>query len=431
MSFEKPREIASRVLLQRERGKDYVEDLLERALGRAKPADRGLLQELVYGVVRWQATLDWLIARKTSGRTQKAGLQILLRLGLYQMFWLSRIPDHAAVNETVEMAKRMGFGAQSGFVNAVLRGYLRERDETERLLQDLKQSDPALGHSHPKWLCERWERRIGRDSLFRLLEWNNIPPLTYARVNTLRADPNQLCEQWAREKVEVKLLPIEWAAAALVYELQSFPPLATLPSFHGGLFYVQDPSTLLAVTELDPQPGESILDYCAAPGGKTTCIAERMKNHGTIVAHDTFAERIQLIEENCARLGVTCVKTALPSTLDSRPPTLFDRILIDAPCSNTGVMRRRVDLRWRIQEAELARLRAAQLRLLGDALPRLKPGGTLVYSTCSLEPEENGEVVREFLHQYPAMKLEQERALTPWEHSVDGAYVARMARAPQ
>lgn len=431
MSFEKPREIASRVLLQRERGKDYVEDLLERALGRAKPADRGLLQELVYGVVRWQATLDWLIARKTSGRTQKAGLQILLRLGLYQMFWLSRIPDHAAVNETVEMAKRMGFGAQSGFVNAVLRGYLRERDETERLLQDLKQSDPALGHSHPKWLCERWERRIGRDSLFRLLEWNNIPPLTYARVNTLRADPNQLREQWAREKVEVKLLPIEWAAAALVYELQSFPPLATLPSFHGGLFYVQDPSTLLAVTELDPQPGESILDYCAAPGGKTTCIAERMKNHGTIVAHDTFAERIQLIEENCARLGVTCVKTALPSTLDSRPPTLFDRILIDAPCSNTGVMRRRVDLRWRIQEAELARLRAAQLRLLGDALPRLKPGGTLVYSTCSLEPEENGEVVREFLHQYPAMKLEQERALTPWEHSVDGAYVARMARAPQ
>ena len=292
MSFEKPREIASHVLLQREKGEDYVETLLDAAIARAKPADRGLLQELVYGAVRWQTTLDWLIARKTSGRTQKAGLQILLRLGLHQMFWLSRIPDHAAVNETVEIAKRMGFGVQSGFVNAVLRGYLREREKTERLLQELKQTDPALGYSHPKWLCDRWEQRLGRENLLRLLEWNNIPPLTYARVNTLRAEPDQLREQWAREKVEVKLLPVEWAAEALVYELQSFPPLATLSSFSSGLFYVQDPSTLLAVAELDAKPGEVILDYCAAPGGKTTYIAQQMKNQGTIVAHDTSPGRI-------------------------------------------------------------------------------------------------------------------------------------------
>ena len=429
MSFEKPREIASHVLLQRENGKEYVENLLEPALGCAKPADRGLLQELVYGVVRWQATLDWLIARKTSGRTQKAGLQILLRLGLYQMFWLSRIPDHAAVNETVEIAKRMGFGAQAGFVNAVLRSYLREREGTERLLQDLKQTDLALGHSHPKWLCDRWEKRLGQNAVSSLLEWNNTPPLIYARVNTLRADPNQLREQWTREKVEEKLLPIEWAAGTLVFELQSFPPLATLPSFNGGLFYVQDPSTLLAVAELNPQPGESILDYCAAPGGKTTYIAERMKNQGNLVAHDTSSDRIKLIEANCSRLGVTCVKTTLPSTLNSQPPTNFDRILIDAPCSNTGVMRRRVDLRWRIRETELARLRAAQLQLLRDALPHLKPGGTLVYSTCSLEPEENSEVVHEFLKQHPTMQLERERTVTPWEQNVDGAYVARMSHA--
>jgi 16S rRNA (cytosine967-C5)-methyltransferase len=431
VSFEKPREIASRVLLQRENGKDYVESLLDAVMGCAKPADRGLLQELVYGVVRWQASLDWLIARKTSGRTQKAGLQVLLRLGLYQMFWLSRIPDHAAVNETVEIAKRVGFGAQSGFVNAVLRGYLREREPTERLLQELKQTDPALGYSHPKWLCDRWEKRLGRENFLRLLEWNNTPPPTYARVNTLRADPNQLREQWAREKVEVKLAPIEWAADTLVYELQSFPPLATLPSFNSGLFYVQDPSTLLAVAELDAKAGEMILDYCAAPGGKATYIAEQMKNQGTIVAHDTSPERIKLIEENCARLGVTCVKTALPSTLDSRASTDFDRILIDAPCSNTGVMRRRVDLRWRIRETELARLCAAQLKLLGEAVPRLKPGGTLVYSTCSLEPEENSEVVREFLSEHPVVHLQHERTLTPWENNVDGAYVARMVRAQQ
>jgi len=427
---EKPREIACRLLQQRAAGESFVENLLEAALAgsRLSAADRGLLQELVYGVVRWESTLDWLIAAKTSGRTQKPGLQILLRLGLYQMFWLSRIPDHAAVNETVEIAKCRGLGAQSGFVNAVLRGYLRERQQTEQLLHELKQSDPALGYSHPKWLCERWENNFGRDNLLRLLEWNNTPPATYARVNTLRADAGKLREQWAREKVEAKLVPAEWAGDALVYELQSFPPLSTLPSFREGMFYVQDPSTLLAVAELDPKPGEVILDYCSAPGGKTTCIADLMRNQGTVIAHDISSDRLKLLEENCARLGATCVRPALPSTLDSRSSTHYDRILIDAPCSNTGVMRRRVDLRWRIREQEITRLRTTQLQLLRDAVPRLKPGGTLVYSTCSLEPEENNEVVRAFLAENSALRLDRERALTPWKNNVDGAYVARLVR---
>lgn len=430
MSIENPREIALRLLLAREAGEDFIEHLLDGALAqtRLSAADRGLLQELVYGVVRWQAPLDWLIARKTPGRSQKPALQILLRLALYQMFWLSRIPDHAAVNETVELAKRSGFGPQAGFVNAVLRGYLREREPTERALADLKQTDPALGYSHPQWLWERWEKGIDRESLLRLLEWNNTPPLTFARVNTLRADANRLREQWAREKVEAKLLPIDWSGETLIYELQSHPPLATLPSFTSGMFYVQDPSTLLAVAELDPQPSETVLDYCAAPGGKTTYIAQRMKNSGRIIAHDTSSDRLALVEQNCSRLGATCVHTALPSTLNSQLSTLCDRILIDAPCSNTGVMRRRVDLRWRIREQEIARLRATQLQLLRDAVTRLKPGGILVYSTCSLEPDENSEVVSEFLKENPAMHLQTERVLTPWEHHVDGAYVARLVR---
>ena len=430
MRFEKPREIAARLLRQRESGPDFIEDLLDHALARSQlgAADRGLLQELVYGAVRWQATLDWLIARKTAGRTQRPELQILLRLALYQMFWLSRIPDHAAVNETVEIAKRSGFGAQAGFVNAVLRGYLREREPTERALRELKQTDPALGHSHPAWLCARWEKNFGRDHLLRLLEWNNTPPATFARVNTLRTDANQLREQWAREHVEAKLIPVEWAGDTLVYELQSFPPLATLPSFTEGKFYVQDPGTLLAVAELDPQPGETVLDLCAAPGGKTTCIAERMKNQGSIIAHDVTSDRLKLVEENCARLGVTCVNAVLPSTINHQLSTPCDRILLDAPCSNTGVMRRRVDLRWRIREAEISRLRTTQLQLLREAAPRLKPGGTLVYSTCSLEPEENSEVAREFLQENPMMHLQRERVLTPWKDSVDGAYVARFTR---
>ena len=419
-----------RLLLQREAGRDFIEHLLEAALAHTRMAaeDRGLLQELVYGVVRRQATLDWIIARKTDGRGQKPTLQILLRLALYQMFWLSRIPDYAAVNETVELARREGFSTQAGFVNAVLRNCLRERETLERALADLKQTDPALGHSHPKWLCDRWTQRLGPDNTARLLEWNNTAPSTFARVNLLRAQPDQLREQWARERVEAKLVVVDWAQDALVFELKSFPPLATLPSFMNGQFYIQDPSTLLAVTELDPQPGETILDLCAAPGGKTIFMAERMKNQGRIVAHDTAPERLKLVEENCARLGVTCVQPVLPSSLDPSPSALFDRILIDAPCSNTGVMRRRVDLRWLIRDKEITRLRTTQLQLLHESVPRLKPGGVLAYSTCSLEPEENSELIREFLTAQPTMRLERERVLTPWQDGMDGAYVARLVK---
>jgi len=426
---EKPREIAW-LILQRGTGGDFVETRLEAALvqTRLSPADRHLCQELAYGIVRWQATLDWLIARKTNARAQKPALQNLLRLGLYQIFWLDRIPNHAAVHETVELAKQEGFHAQAGFINALLRGYLREADATRRLLADLKTQQPHLGYSHPEWLAARWQNRWGTDRAAQLMEWNNTPPKTFARVNTLKAEPGKLLAQWRDEGVDYDFVRRDWLEENLVFELKSHPPLSRLPSFQQGLFYVQDPSTLLAVRELDPQPGECVLDLCAAPGGKLTAIAQLMRNEGRLLAHDTAPERLKLVEQNCVRLGVTCVQTLLPSTLNPQPATLSDRILIDAPCSNTGVMRRRVDLRWRIRPEELGRLRVTQLELLRQAAALLKPGGTLVYSTCSLEPEENGDVVSEFLGQHPDFKLERTRELLPFVEGVDGTYVARLAR---
>src|SRR6266545_8121457 len=194
MSVQNPREIVARVLHRRRARSEYTEHLLETALAGApvSTADRGLCQEIVYGVVRWQVTLDWLIARKTQGRTQKPGLQDLLRLGLYQIFWLDRIPAHAAVNETVEMAKRAGYGPQAGFVNAVLRGYLREVEATKNLLAELKATQPALGYSHPEWLVARWRKRWGDERTRQLLEWNNTPPKTFARVNTLKTKAGKL-----------------------------------------------------------------------------------------------------------------------------------------------------------------------------------------------------------------------------------------------
>lgn len=429
LSEEKPRQIAARVLLQRQKATDYVEDLLESALQeqRLSSPDRGLCQALVYGVVRWQLTLDWLISRKTEGRTQKDALRVLLQLGLFQMFWLDRIPNHAAVHATVELVKQFGLAPQAGFVNAVLRGYARERDETRKLLRELKSTQPALAASHPDWLYERWRSRWDPGRAALLMEWNNSVPPTYARVNRLKTDPARLAARWDGEAVKFTATKWDWTGDEEVFRLDFHPPLSTLKSFHEGLFYVQDPSTLLAPRILDARPAESVLDLCAAPGGKTAYIAQLMENRGRITAQDRDPSRLDLIRENCARLGVTCAEASVaPSGVLAAPAKRFDRVLVDAPCSNTGVMGRRVELRWRVRPEEIERLRAAQLDLLRQAAPRVRPGGVLVYSTCSLEPEENRQVIEQFLAENSAFKLETERELLPFADRVDGAYVARL-----
>jgi 16S rRNA (cytosine967-C5)-methyltransferase len=412
-----------RVLRQRGPSGDYVEKLLERELARQalSPLDRALCQELVYGLVRWQSALDWLIERKTGGRAQNASLRALLRLGLYQLFWLQRIPDHAAVHETVELAKQLGFGPQAGFLNAVLRGYIRERAQTQVLLESLKKTDAAAGYSHPAWLVERWQARWGVEQTAQLLAWNNRPPPTFGRLNTLKTDASRLAARWREEGVEFEERQYDWTGPGMVFELRRHPPLAALGSFQDGWFYVQDPGTLLAGRQLDPHPGETVLDLCAAPGGKTTHLAQLMGNRGRIAARDNQPERLERLAENCKRLGATCVEI-------SAAPGPFDRILVDAPCSNTGVLRRRIDARWRVQPGELARLSQTQSALLTQAALELKPGGTLVYSTCSLEPEENEQVVRRFLDEHPSLKLENERLLLPFVEGVDGAYVATLRR---
>jgi 16S rRNA (cytosine967-C5)-methyltransferase len=428
---EKPRQIAVRVLRRHAGGAGWLENLLEAELAQAAlaPPDRALVQELCFGVVRWQVALDWLITRKTAGRTQNMVLQILLRLGLYQLFWLDRIPDHAAVHETVQMARESGFGPKAGFVNALLRGCLRERESLERELAALKDREPHLGCSHPQWLCSRWEQRWGREKLRALLDWNNLPPSVFIRVNTLKTTAGKLAQQFETERVLFTPRAFDWAPPDSVFELRSHPSLSSLPSFQQGFFYVQDPSTLLAVHALNPHPGETVLDLCAAPGGKTTFIAQLMRNEGLVWARDADQERLKLLRENCDRLGVTCMKIGeVGGSPNSETVGRLDRILIDAPCSNTGVMRRRVDLRWRIQPAEIERLSRVQLELLGQAAVLLKPGGILVYSTCSLEPEENSVVVQEFLAGRKEFRLESERALIPFADAVDGAYVARLRR---
>jgi 16S rRNA (cytosine967-C5)-methyltransferase len=430
LNSEKPREIACRALLRREATHQFVEDLVEQALARAslRPVDRRLVQELAYGVARWQRTLDWLIDRKTDHRSQSRAVQTLLRLGLYQLFWLDRVPDHAVVSETVQAAKQHASAREAGFVNAILRAYTRERTQTTDLLSQLKSENPAVGTSHPDWIVKRWALRYGVEASGRLLDWNNTPARVFARINTLRAPREVTLQQWHSEGITSHSFSAPWLQEAGVFELESISGLTQLESFQKGLFYLQDPSTLAAVQLLEPTPGDQVLDRCAAPGGKTAYMAQFLENKGRILAQDTHRRRITQLEENLERLGITCVETQHLPEKTSAPDEQFDRILLDAPCSNTGVMRRRIDLRWRITNEELQRLQEVQLELLTESAPRLKPHGTLVYSTCSLEPEENQEVVRGFLERNPGFTCDGETTLDPMNHGVDGCYAARIRR---
>lgn len=424
----RPRQIAFRALRRASAG-DFLEHRLESdpAFRSLPGPDRRLAQELLYGVTRHRAALDWLVARRTDGRAQRPEVQDLLRMGLYQLFWLERIPAHAAVHETVEAAREAGLGAAAGFINAVLRGCERERALVVSALARLREEDPATGYSHPDWLVERWRARHGEASMRRLLEWDNTPPPTFARINTLRATVEATLARWREEGVEARPFERPWLPQDLVHELVSHPSLATLPSFQSGGFYVQDPSTLMAGLELGARPGESVLDYCAAPGGKATWVAQLTGNQARVVAHDNHAGRLRLVEENATRLGATSITVAPPPHAPGAPGT-FDRVLVDAPCSNTGVLRRRLELRWRLEASEVDRLAAAQCAVLDRAARYVRPGGTLVYSTCSLEPEENEAVARSFVASHTGWKLEKERALTPVGDGTDGAYVAVLTR---
>ena len=421
---QKPREIAVRILRTWASESVSTGTLLSKALPQLSGPDRALCQELVLGVIRRLASLDWLIEQKADGRRQQPLVQTLLRLGLYQIFYLDRVPDHAAVNEMVNIARQHDLDRQSGFINAVLRNCLREREAWVKRLEELQERQPAIGYSHPQWLVQRWQGRWA--DCLPLLEWNNQPAPIYARRNTLRATVGELEAQWKSEEIIFEPIAFPWLGAGLMYRIEASGSPAALTSFEEGHFYIQDPSTLASIQELDPRSGENILDLCAAPGGKATAIAQRMQDSGSVLATDIDDSRLTRLRENIDRLGITCIQPMPLHRVDLNTAGPFDRVLVDAPCSNTGVMRRRVEVRWRLRARELPVLARKQLDLLKRAAKLLKPGGVLVYSTCSLEAEENEEVVETFLKIHRHYRQETARTITPMKDGVDGAFVARL-----
>jgi 16S rRNA (cytosine967-C5)-methyltransferase len=413
------RELALDLLNNWQKSHQLADDLLKIALDGStlQGSDRAFVTELFYGCLRQKLTLDFLVAQLANVPPQPVVANIL-HLGLYQLFLL-KTPAHAAVNETVALAKTQAHTSEAKFVNAILRRAEREHDALQARLDATRETAPWIYNSHPQWLWERWMTRLGRESAAAICEWNNQPPPLYIRINTLKTSTKP-----ADINAEPTTHPLCWRVVNASGLFQG-------NSFTSGEFYVQDPSTLIAVDVLDPQPGESVLDMCAAPGGKTTYLAQKMQNRGRIIAAELSSSRLALVGENCRRLGVTIVATlACEGTHLDRclRGEQFDRVLVDAPCSNTGVLRRRADLRWRIEESEIRRLATLQEKLLASAAPFTKPQGVLVYSTCSLEEEENQRVVERFGRSHPEFALEATRSIFPPRDGVDGAFVARFRK---
>src|SRR4029077_12099803 len=376
-----------------------------------RTADRAFALELFYGVLRNLMLLDFWIGLLRSTRVD-LDLRDILRLGFYQLFIL-KISPHAAVHETVELAPTK----HRPLINGILRAALRRTDDLRRATR----AQPRhVQFSHPHFLLQRWDKNFGRHAAIDLCTWNNRPAPLYARINQIKMSPEKF----------LRIYP----GSFVLPNHKNFVGMTDLAqrALERGDCYIQDPATAIACELLDPQPGEKILDACAAPGGKTGYIAQLMKNRGLIVASDRDPQRLRVLESNVTQLGIEIVQSfrhdwtrgRIPKGIASISP--FDRILVDAPCTNTGVMRRRVDVRWRLRPKDFIRMPKQQLEIARTAISLLKPGGVFVYSTCSLEPEENEQLIGRLVNEFAGMRPAGEESCLPFRDHFDGAFAARL-----
>ena len=397
------RDAALSILLAVDKNQAYSNLLLHQTIEKYKidPKDRALLTEITYGTLQHKFTLDYFLEPFIRGKVD-LWVRWLLRLSLYQMEYLSRIPAHAAVNEAVEIAKRRGHQGIASMVNGVLRSILRKgvrsvdeiKDPIERL---------SIETSHPQWLVARWVEFYGFDHTSEMLRENNVPPVQTVRVNTTKTTVDEVLALLEEDGVKAEQSDVIPECIYLTNGQAS-----RTEAFKKGFITIQDESSMLPANVLNPQPGWRVLDMCAAPGGKTTHIAEKMNNNGSILATDLHPHKLDLIDENVERLGLEIIQTA---PIDGRKAASFlqeesfDAVLVDAPCSGLGVMRRKPDIKYTKREEDLESLHSIQLELLENAVKVLKPGGRLVYSTCTVDKVENEGTVNDFLTTHPEMEL--------------------------
>lgn len=419
-STEPARAAAARILARWLETRAFPDRLLE-AVSQGRPE----VQDYVFAAVRRHATLDWILRSYLNDRPSFL-VRALLHLGLVQLFFIDNIPDHAAVHETVQAARTLGIGRATSLINAVLR---RAQADRNTILLRLRRMPPSVRLSHPPLLVERWERDLGAPRAHRLCDWNNQPARVCIRIRPGGPTMTDYLAELHRHG---------WGAVPHPYAPARFAELehglrpSLLPGFEEGFIYIQDPSTIMAPEMLAPKPGEIVLDACAAPGGKTALLAEQMNSRGRLLAFERHHDRLTRLRENLQRLRLDSVELVHTDATTWQPkhdqPAEFDAILLDVPCSNTGVIRRRPDARWLFTLDRLSRLLRVQAALLDALALRVRPGGRLVYSTCSLEPEENHRQVAAFLAHHPDFELVAERLLVPTDTATDGAYAALLHR---
>lgn len=383
-----------------------------------EPRDHAFVQQIFYGIIRNLTLLDVCIDHLRNHKGLKHRLRLILRIGLFQLRH-TNIAPHAVINETVGLADNR---QTRSLVNAILRNAQRKQEELDELVASLPLDET---YSQPAFLIDRWIRHFGEKEANQLCAWNNEAPSVYLRLNSLSQDKEAL--QAIRDSESTHT--VEGAPDDFLRLTGPVPS----DWIGQGLIYIQDPSTSLSCQLLEAKPGQNILDACAAPGGKTIWLAGAMENSGSIVAADCDEHRLVRLQENLDRSHVDNYKLSQidwskPDTSASDFPesASFDSILIDAPCSNTGVIKRRIDVRWRLRPEDFLSMQKQQLEIVRNCLPLLKPGGHLVYSTCSLEAEENQGLIEILLKEFPSLELEISRESLPWQDGFDGAFAARL-----
>ncbi|MEG5058494.1 16S rRNA (cytosine(967)-C(5))-methyltransferase [Microcoleus sp. A2-C5] len=445
--MQNPRQIAFLALREVHRRGAFADAALDRTFRNSQLSDidRRLVTELVYGSVRRMRSIDFIIDKLATKKSsqQPSDLRTILHLGLYQLQYLNNIPPSAAVNTTVQLAKENGFAGLSSFVNGLLRQYIRltETDLNPLTITNYKSSVERLGilHSFPDWLVELWIEQIGETETEQLCEWFNQSPTIHLRINPLKTSIAQIETAFTAQNISTSRIPHLPQALRLN---SSTGAIQNLPGYSEGWWTIQDSSAQLVTHLLDPQPGEIIIDACAAPGGKTTHSAELMQDTGTIYACDKTASRLKKLTENADRLQMKSIKI---HTGDSREfpefINLADRVLLDAPCSGLGTLHRRADARWRHTPENIQQQSQLQSELLANSATFVKSGGVLVYATCTIHPLENEQVVRSFLDSNPDWQIEAPTIdlpvqpspegwvkLWPHKHIMDGFFMVRLKR---
>ncbi len=445
------RSIAVKLLEKVQAGVHTLDHLLlqsDHLIQELKKPDRALLHALVYGVLRWQGRLDWIIAHLTTRPEKKIDplVMILLRLGLFQILYLDRIPDSAAVNTSVELAKKFRRKWAAGFINGVLRKAARRPNETA---WPDRQKHPvaylSAYHAFPSWLVSRWVDRWGDDETEELCTSMNAIPGITLRTNTLRASRQNLLERIQQEAESIE--PTRHCPEGISFS-SPHRPIAQWPAFQEGWFQVQNEAAQCIGHLLSPEPGQTVWDACAGLGTKTAHLAQIMNNQGRILATDLYNQKLERLNSEMQRLGIGIVDTLPADLLKTRPDRItlkFDRILLDAPCTGMGVLQRNPDGKWRNDATTIQSNHQRQLKLLENVAGRLNTGGLLVFAVCSFEPEENEAVVRAFLQKHPEFVIDHPRLdrvkdhqklLTsegflktfPHRHQMDGFFAAGLKK---